>query len=234
MRKQRWEIGILILMLQTRKPRGMQDPAQQPRAAELLSGEARSRPGGHRRALTAAAAEPDRMQGRNRATRQGHWIQPDVPGSCGTAGSVRSWGRHVHTGSTSRPTLPFLPLLSAAAPPPSPPPAPINHSVLCTRHTSEPWDLILAEKNTSLEFGIAFFFFFFKSFFVFFKYLFICLFIYLFMAVLGLHFCARAFSSCGKRGPLFIAVRGPLTIAASLVAEHRLQMRRLSNCGSRA
>ena len=54
------------------------------------------------------------------------------------------------------------------------------------------------------------------------------------MAVLGLRFCARAFSSCGKRGPLFIAVRGPLTIAASLVAEHRLQKRRLSNCGSRA
>ena len=54
------------------------------------------------------------------------------------------------------------------------------------------------------------------------------------MAVLGLRFCARAFSSCGKRGPLFIVVRGPLTIAASLVAEHRLQMHRLSNCGSRA
>ena len=54
------------------------------------------------------------------------------------------------------------------------------------------------------------------------------------MAVLGLRFCARAFSSCGKWGPLFIAVRGPLTIAASLVAEHRLQMRRLSNSGSRA
>ena len=52
------------------------------------------------------------------------------------------------------------------------------------------------------------------------------------MAVLGLRFCARAFSSCGKRGPLFIAVCGPLTIVASLVAEHRLQMRRLSNCGS--
>ena len=34
------------------------------------------------------------------------------------------------------------------------------------------------------------------------------------MAVLGLRFCARAFSSCGKWGPLFIAVRGPLTIAA--------------------
>ena len=63
-------------------------------------------------------------------------------------------------------------------------------------------------------------------------YLFI--YIYLFMAVLGLRFCARAFSSCGKRGPLFIAVRGPLTIAASLVAEHRLQTRRLGNCGPRA
>ena len=54
------------------------------------------------------------------------------------------------------------------------------------------------------------------------------------MAVLGLRFCARAFSSCGKRGPLFIAVHGPLTIAASLVAEHGLQTRRLSSCGSRA
>ena len=60
------------------------------------------------------------------------------------------------------------------------------------------------------------------------------LFIYLFMAVLGLRSCARAFSSCGKRGPLFIAVRGPLTIAASLVAEHRLHTCKLSNCGSRA
>ena len=56
--------------------------------------------------------------------------------------------------------------------------------------------------------------------------------IYLFLAVLGLRFCARAFSSCGKRGPLFIAVRGPLTITASLVAEHTLQTRRLSSCGS--
>ena len=58
--------------------------------------------------------------------------------------------------------------------------------------------------------------------------------IYLFMAVLGLRFCARAFSSCGKQGPLFIAVRGPLTIVASPIAEHRLQTRRLSNCGARA
>ena len=75
--------------------------------------------------------------------------------------------------------------------------------------------------------SLSFFFFFFLI-------LFIYLFIYLFLAVLGLRFCARAFSSCGKRGPLFIAVHGPLTIAASLVAEHRLQMRRLSNCGSQA
>ena len=53
--------------------------------------------------------------------------------------------------------------------------------------------------------------------------------------MLGLRFCAWAFSSCGERGPLFIVVRGPLTIAASLVAEHRLQTEcRLSSCGSRA
>ena len=45
----------------------------------------------------------------------------------------------------------------------------------------------------------------------------------------GLCFCARAFSSCGKWGPLFIAVCGPLTVTASLVAE-----RRLSSCGSQA
>ena len=54
------------------------------------------------------------------------------------------------------------------------------------------------------------------------------------MTVLGLRFCARAFSSCSEWGPLFIAVCGPLTIAASLVAEHRLQTCRLSSCGSRA
>ena len=60
------------------------------------------------------------------------------------------------------------------------------------------------------------------------------IFIFYFLAVLGLRFCARAFSSCGKRGPLFIAVRRPLTAAASLAAEHRLQTHRLSRCGSRA
>ena len=56
-------------------------------------------------------------------------------------------------------------------------------------------------------YSFFFFFFFFNKF------------IYLlFLAVWGLRFCVRAFSSCGERGPLFIAVRGPLTIAASLVA----------------
>ena len=54
------------------------------------------------------------------------------------------------------------------------------------------------------------------------------------MAVLGLRFCVRAFSSCGEWEPLLIAVRGPPTIAASLVAEHRLQTPRLSSCDSRA
>ena len=85
----------------------------------------------------------------------------------------------------------------------------------------------------SLSGWIAALFFFKVAALFFFKFNFY-LFIYLFMAVLGLRFCVRAFSSCGKRGPLFIVVRRPLTIAASLVVEHRLQMRRLSNCGSRA
>ena len=59
-------------------------------------------------------------------------------------------------------------------------------------------------------------------------------FIYLFLAVLGLRFCVRAFSSWRQAGPLFIVVRGPLIIVAFLAAEHRLQTRRLSSCGSRA
>ena len=75
---------------------------------------------------------------------------------------------------------------------------------------------------------ISFFFFFFNLRQAFLK----IYFIYLFMAVLGPRFCVRAFSSCGKRGLLFIAARGPLTTAASLVADHRLQTHRLSNCGS--
>ena len=53
------------------------------------------------------------------------------------------------------------------------------------------------------------------------------------MAVLGLRFCARAFYSCGKWGPLFIAVHGPLTIVASLAAEHRLQKRKIGRASCR-
>ena len=54
------------------------------------------------------------------------------------------------------------------------------------------------------------------------------------MAALGLCCCPRAFSSCGERGLLFIAVRGLLIAVASLVAEHGLLARRLSSYGSRA
>ena len=97
---------------------------------------------------------------------------------------------------------------------------------------------MLGSQPDLLNQKLTFFFFFLKEFLYFYFYFFyffnFYLFIYLFMAVLVLRFSARAFSSCGKWGPLFIAVRGPLTIAASLVAEHRLQTRRLSNCGSRA
>ena len=75
--------------------------------------------------------------------------------------------------------------------------------------------------------NISLFYFFFNFYLLFIYYVY-------FLAVLGLRFCARASSSCGKQGPLFIAVRGPLTIVASLVAEQRLQTLRLSSCGSRA
>ena len=46
--------------------------------------------------------------------------------------------------------------------------------------------------------------------------------LYLFLAALGLHCCAQAFSSCGERGLLFVAVHTFLIAVASLVAEHRL------------
>ena len=46
--------------------------------------------------------------------------------------------------------------------------------------------------------------------------------IYLLMAVLGLHCCVWAFSSCGERGLLFVAVCGLLILVASLVVDHGL------------
>ena len=48
------------------------------------------------------------------------------------------------------------------------------------------------------------------------------LFIYLFLAASGLRCCPQAFSSCGERGLLFVAVRGLFIEVASLVVEHRL------------
>ena len=67
-------------------------------------------------------------------------------------------------------------------------------------------------------------FFFFKVFFFVFN-------IYLFLAVLGLRCCTRAFSSCGERGLLFVAVRWLLIVVASL---HRSEERRVGKeCRSR-
>ena len=60
------------------------------------------------------------------------------------------------------------------------------------------------------------------SFFFFFLFFFFLNLFYLFLAALGLRCCARAFSSCGEQGLLFIAVRGLLIAVASLVAEHGL------------
>ena len=48
------------------------------------------------------------------------------------------------------------------------------------------------------------------------KFLFKKMFIYLFLAALGLRCCARAFSGCGERGLLLVAVCG------LLIAEHGL------------
>ena len=46
--------------------------------------------------------------------------------------------------------------------------------------------------------------------------------IYLFLAVLGLHCCSRASSSCYKRGLLFVVVHGPVPVLVSLAAERGL------------
>ena len=72
--------------------------------------------------------------------------------------------------------------------------------------------------------------------------LFIYLFIYLFLAVLGLRCCARAFSSCGERGLLFVAVHGLLIAVACLRCRAQalgarasvVVERWLSSCGLRA
>ena len=67
-------------------------------------------------------------------------------------------------------------------------------------------------------------------------------FCFFFLAVLGLHCCMQAFSSCSERGLLFVAVHGLLTAVASLVAcatralgvwASVVVARGLSSCGSR-
>ena len=65
--------------------------------------------------------------------------------------------------------------------------------------------------------GCRVFCFFLNNYFFFKNYLF-----YLFLAVLGLCCCARAFSSCGERRLLFVAVHRLLIAVASLVVEHGL------------
>ena len=74
-----------------------------------------------------------------------------------------------------------------------------------------------ADSQTTAPSGKPFFFFFklrpFPFFFL------IYLFIYFWLHWV-FHQCARAFSSCGEQGLLFIAVCGLLVVVASLVAEH--------------
>ena len=81
----------------------------------------------------------------------------------------------------------------------------------------------------------------------FFFFNFIYLFIYfIFFDCVGSSFLCEDFLSLWQAGATLqsrcaglslsrpLLLRGPLTVAASLVAEHRLQKRRLSSCGSRA
>ena len=56
--------------------------------------------------------------------------------------------------------------------------------------------------------------------------------IYLFLAVLGLHCCARAFSSCSEHGLLFVAVHRLLIAVASLLQS--TGSRCAGSCGSQA
>ena len=72
--------------------------------------------------------------------------------------------------------------------------------------------VFVAARGLSLVAASGGYFFFFNLFY----------FIYLFLAALGLHCCVRAFSSCGARGLLFVAVHRLLIAVASLVAEHGL------------
>ena len=55
---------------------------------------------------------------------------------------------------------------------------------------------------------------------------FVCFYTFIYLFIFGCIgsslLCTRAFSSCGERGLLFVAVRGLVIAVASLVAEHGL------------
>ena len=53
-----------------------------------------------------------------------------------------------------------------------------------------------------------------------------------FLLALGLRCWVQTFSGCQELGLIFVAVRGLLTVVASLIAEHRLQVRGFSHCSS--
>ena len=57
--------------------------------------------------------------------------------------------------------------------------------------------------------------------------------LFFFFGCVGSSLLHAAFSSCGERGLLFVVVRGLLIAGTSFVAEHGLQARRLSSCGTR-
>ena len=70
---------------------------------------------------------------------------------------------------------------------------------------------------------------------------FINLLTYLILAALGLRCCMQAFSGCGERGLLFVAVRGLLITVASRCGARALGVQAtvvaahgLNSCGSRA
>ena len=89
----------------------------------------------------------------------------------------------------------------------------ISHKspVFAPHHRDEDWEALV---NLLL---LPFFFFIYLLIFVFSKFIYL-----LFLAVLGLHCCTRAFSSCGQQGLLFVVLRGLLIAVASPVVEHGL------------
>ena len=97
---------------------------------------------------------------------------------------------------------------------------PGNHRVRVLQASNHDIFVSQSEHNLVLFFFISLFFFIFIYLFI---YLFILkIYIYLFLAALGLCCCVWAFSGCGERALLFVAVRGLLIAVASLVAEHGL------------